>query len=85
MSAVNPQGEMRYWGNGSPFAGILKGTTDTGNMQYWGNGSPYDQIFPASAGGSLIKTINSVAIASVKSRNGVLTASIKTRLGVNNV
>lgn len=41
MSAINPQGNEKYWFNGSPFTG-LKDLNNTGEEKYWYNGSPID-------------------------------------------
>lgn len=43
------------------------------------------KYFVAAAGGSLIKSINGLAIASVKSLNGLAIASVKSRNGLANV
>ena len=45
----------------------------------------WEQLTAASAGGSLIKSINGLAIGSVKSINGLAIASVKSINGLSNV
>lgn len=85
MAASNPQGEMQFWDAGFPFGGVKLGTNDGGEMQFWDAGFPYPYMFPAAAGGGLIKTVNGLAIASVKTVNGLAIASVKTVNGLTNV
>lgn len=85
MAASNPGGEMQFWDNGFPFQGLKLGSNDAGEMQFWDNGFPMQFLFPAAAGGSLIKTLNGVTQASTKTRNGVAMASIKAINSINNV
>ena len=47
MAAIDPNGQMQFWFNGLPFAGI-KNANDSGEMQFWFNGFPNRYIFPAS-------------------------------------
>lgn len=44
-----------------------------------------NETFSSGGGGSLIKSLNGLAIASVKSRNGLAIASIKSINGLSNV
>lgn len=86
-----PVNELKNWDNGTPFGGIQgQENTDNilGELKYWDNGTPYVYVFPNQAsggGGSLIKTINGLAIASVKTINGLPIASVKSWNGLTNV
>lgn len=85
MASSNPSGEMQFWDNGFPFCGVKLGSNDAGEMQFWNNGFPFIWQFPAAAAGSLIKTIDELAIASNKTLNGLAIASVKTRNQLTNV
>lgn len=85
MAASNPNGEMQFWGDGLPFGGVQKSGNDGGEMQFWGDGQPYQYIYPPSASGSLIKTVNGLVIASVKTARGLAIASVKSINGLTNV
>lgn len=67
-----------------PSLGIANGTNDGGQMQFWQMGFPYQYLFPPSAPTTLLKTIDSILISSVKSISGVPIASVKTRDTVAN-
>lgn len=85
MAASNDGGNLRFWINGFPFTTLQKGSLDAGGMQYWVQGFPLIGLFPAAAGGSLIKTVNGLAIANVKTINGLAIASVKSWNGLTNV
>ena len=82
MASSNPNGEQQFWDSGFPFSGVKLGTNDAGEMQFWDSGFPMVYQFPPAAGGSSIKTINSLAYASVKTVNGLAIASVKTVEGL---
>ena len=84
MPASNPQGEMQFWDKGAPFLGVENSGKDGGQMQFWIKGQPYPYLFPPSAPSSLIKTIDTIAIAGVKTIMGVAIAGVKTRDTVAN-
>ena len=88
MAASNDQGNMKFWFNGMPILGLKRvSTNDNGNMQYWVDGCPFMTLFPASApSGGLIKTVNGLAVASVKQWNGLtFSTGVKTFNGLSNV
>lgn len=85
MASSNPNGEMQFWDNGFPFGGVKLGTNDAGEMQFWDNGFPMIYMFPPAAGGSLVKTWDGLANASIKTFEGLANASTKTVNGLANV
>lgn len=48
MAASSPNGEMQFWFQGLPYAGVQNGTKDFGEMQYWSKGLPGGWLFPAT-------------------------------------
>ena len=59
---------------------------ETGARQHQLPGAGYvNETVSVGGGGSLIKTINGLAIASVKTINGLAIASVKTVGGLTNV
>lgn len=85
MASSNPQGEMQFWDEGFVFQGTKLGSNDAGEMQFWDEGFVMIYQFPPAAGGSLIKTVNGLAIASVKTIKDLAIASVKTVNGLTNV
>lgn len=77
MAAVDPAGGQAYWFGGLPFQGLTRASIDSGGMAYWFGGMPNQYLFPAVVG-SIRKTHNGLAIASVKTINGLAVASINT-------
>jgi|GEM_PF-6748630 len=71
MAASDPQGEMQFWFNGLPFAGVQKSGNDGGEMQFWFNGLPYQFIFPQTSGQPIIKRIATIPFlgGSLRQRN----------------
>lgn len=76
---------LLYWSHGFPVTGLNKTGNDTGTLDFWSHGFPLNTLVPAAGGGSSIKTVEGLAIASVKTIDGLAIASVKTLEGLSNV
>lgn len=87
ISCVN-DGTTRYFYDGTTAAGIFDDSNSYATPQDTGpdTGTTRDMSFyityTASGGGSAIKTVNGLAVASVKTVNGLAIASVKTINGL---
>lgn len=71
---------IKYWDSGFPYTGIESGNS-AGSMKYWDSGFPYNTMFTPT---SVIKTVNSMAIAGIKTFKGIPIAQIKKVNGLLN-
>lgn len=46
MSAIDPQGQEKYWLDGLPEEGLRNRPNDPGTETFWLNGSPAEYIYP---------------------------------------
>lgn len=79
---------MKFSKNGAPWVQVSpKAAVAPSTMAYSKDGSPWWGVDDDSGGGggSLIKTVNGLAVASVKTWNGLAIASVKTINGLTNV
>ena len=48
MSAINPQGDEKFWLDGLSFDGVSFSLTDAGTEKFWLDGLSAEYLFPAN-------------------------------------
>lgn len=47
MAVINPDGGMKIWDVGEPFAGIKRSNLSASDLTFWFNGKPWADFVPS--------------------------------------